>query len=164
MVDELRFTLPFLVALCFTGGFDFSTSPEIMSITRNRLTETAKYNNGLIKYVTGGKPITFTITPVPGPGGSISPSNPVTITYGQTQTFTIHPLPNYAIDDVKVNGVEQEKNNQFTFDTVTLDKSKAAQTIQVTFKSTVPPPSSGTEWIWSRDGWGDWQHTASWSG
>jgi len=146
------------------NDFNFGSDPQIVWITQNRVTETAKHNNGLVQFVTGGKPVTFTITPGAGPGGSIFPSDPVTINYGQSQTFTIQPAPNFAIDDVKINGVSQKAISRYTFDINTLNKAKGEQTISATFKSTAPPPSSGTEWIWSRDGWGDWQHTASWSG
>jgi hypothetical protein len=145
-------------------NYDFKTNPAIVSITQNRITETAKHNNGLVEYVTGGNPITFTITPSAGSGGSISPSSPVTITYGQGQTFTIQSDSNYDIDEVIVNGESIGKQDQFTFNTDTLNKAKGDQTIEVTFKSTKPPQPASTEWIWSRDGWGDWQHMATWSG
>ena len=119
-------------------NYDFATNPAIVSITQNRVSETIKHNNGLVQYVTGGQPITFTITPLSGPGGSISPSGPVTLTYGQTQTFTIQPASNYAIDDLKVNGESKGQVSQFTFDIDTLNKAKGDQTIEAIFKSTEP--------------------------
>jgi hypothetical protein len=148
----------------FTRGFDFGTNPAIVAITQNRVMETAKLNNGLVQYVTGGRPITFTITPIAGSGGSITPSSPVTINYGESQTFTIQAAPNYVIDDVRINGVSIGSIDQYTFGTETLNKARGDQTLEATFKSTAPPQGPSAEWIWSRDGWGDWEHSASWTG
>jgi hypothetical protein len=49
--------------------------------------------------------------------------------------------------------------SQFTFDMDTINKGTGDQTIAVNFM-----PASSSDWIWARDGWGDWEHTASWSG
>lgn len=141
------------------GNFDLNQDARINFITSDCLTTTTRYMRGLVKYLTINGPVYFIITPSAGSHGSISPSVPVDVVYDRSTTFTITPDPGYTVDRVFVNGGLVPTTTSYTFKSVESD-----QTIQVTFKSTAPPPSSGAEWIWSRDGWGDWQHTASWSG
>jgi subtilase family serine protease len=43
---------------------------------------------------------TYTVTPSPGPGGSISPASPQTVTYGTTTSFTITPNPGFVVSTV----------------------------------------------------------------
>jgi hypothetical protein len=142
-------------------NLDFASSQGISMITRERITSTAMMNRGLVRFVTGGKPITYTITPSVNPGGSISPSSPVTITYGQAQGFTINPEPGYLIQDVKVNDRSMGPISRYTFDLDTINKGTGSQTIEAHFVST---SHASSDWVWARDGWGDWQHNASWSG
>ena len=45
-------------------------------------------------------PITYTVTPSAGTGGSISPSTPVGVNYGNTTTFTVTPSTGYTTASV----------------------------------------------------------------
>jgi len=49
---------------------------------------------------------TFVITALAGENGSISPSGPVPVLAGASQTFVITPNPGYRIDKLFVDGVE----------------------------------------------------------
>jgi hypothetical protein len=142
-------------------NFDFPSGPGIVYLTKNRITETAKLNRGLVRYVTAGKAITYTITPSASKGGSISPSSPVTLPYGQTQLFTITPEQGFLIQDVRVNGKSMGPVSQFIFNMDTIKKGSGDQTIDVHF---APASLASSDWVWARDGWGDWEHTTSWSG
>ena len=148
----------------FFRNLDFASNPGINFITRERITATAMMNRGLVRYVTAGKPITYTITPSMTSGGSVSPSSPVTIAYGQSQMFVVTPESGYRIRDVRVNGESQGAVPQFLFDMATVDKARGDQTIEAVFAPNNPTPQPSSEWIWARDGWDGWQHTASWSG
>ena len=49
---------------------------------------------------------TYTITVSAGPGGTISPPGPVTVTYGAYQVFVITPNPGYHNVNVNLNGAD----------------------------------------------------------
>lgn len=95
------------------------------------------------------------ITPIQQQGGTITPPNPVTVSVGGSQLFTITPSSGYVINDVRVNGVSKGAISSYQFTDV-----RADQTISATFKQV--PTSSG--WNWATQGWGDWQHSATWTG
>jgi hypothetical protein len=97
----------------------------------------------------------LTITPIQQQGGTITPRNPVTVPVGGSQLFTITPTSGYVINDVRVNGVSKGAIHSYQFTDVRSD-----QTISATFKQI--PTSAG--WNWATQGWGDWQHTATWGG
>jgi len=63
----------------------------------------------------------ITIISSAGTGGSISPSNSVTVSYGGSQTFTITPNVCYTIKDVKVDGVSVGAVSTYAFTNVTSD-------------------------------------------
>jgi hypothetical protein len=69
------------------------------------------------------------ITASAGLNGSISPSGSVSITIGQSKTFTFTPDAGYEIEAVTVDGVSQGVINTYTFTNV-----QAAHTISVSFK------------------------------
>ena len=74
---------------------------------------------------------TFTVTPAAGPHGSITPSTPQTVDYGDTPTFTFTPHPNYHVEEVFIDGVPlgiSPAPTFYTFDPVTKNR-----TILVTF-------------------------------
>jgi len=71
-----------------------------------------------------------TITPTAGTGGLISPSTPVTVANGASQTFTITPLDGYKIADVKVDGKSVGAVTTYTFPNITSD-----HTISATFSA-----------------------------
>jgi hypothetical protein len=74
----------------------------------------------------------FVITPTAGPGGTITPALPTTVTYGGSQKFDFTPNPGYVIDNVTVDGVPNPAAaaaGSYTFADV-----KADHQIGVTFK------------------------------
>ena len=71
----------------------------------------------------------YTITASAGRGGTISPSEAVTVKEGKHQTFTITPSRNYRIASVLVDGIDQGAVNTWTFENVTENHS-----ISVTFR------------------------------
>jgi hypothetical protein len=73
--------------------------------------------------------VTFTITPSAGSNGAIEPSEPVTVPYAGSQTFTITPASGYVVDQVLVNGEDAGSITSYTFTNVQAD-----QTISATFK------------------------------
>ena len=66
---------------------------------------------------------TFTITPSADPGGTISPSSPVTVNYGANQGFSFTPNTGYHVDSVLVDGVNQGSLPSYTFTNVTANHS-----------------------------------------
>lgn len=77
-------------------------------------------------------PPAYTITASAAGGGSISPSGAITIYEGDSQTFTITPNTNFAIQSVLVDGVSVGAVSTYTFQNVT-----ANHTITVTFRSLI---------------------------
>jgi hypothetical protein len=71
-------------------------------------------------------PSTYTITASSGTGGSITPSGSVTVTEGDSQSFTITPNSGYQIADVTVDGTSQGAVASYTFSNVTADHTIAA--------------------------------------
>ncbi|NMB79971.1 MAG: hypothetical protein GYA23_12860, partial [Methanomicrobiales archaeon] len=71
---------------------------------------------------------TYTLTPSASAGGSISPSSPVTVNYGGSQTFTMSKNPGYYIADVLVDGVSVGAVTSYTFSNV-----QASHTIYASF-------------------------------
>lgn len=74
---------------------------------------------------------TYTITPSAGSGGTISPSSPVDVTAGGSQTFTIIPNTGYSVQTVYVDGVSVGAVTSYTFTNV-----QAAHTIYAAFATT----------------------------
>lgn len=71
---------------------------------------------------------TYMLTPSAGAGGTISPSSPVLIDEGQSQTFRFTPDAGFAVSAVKVDGVNKGALSSYTFDNV-----QASHTIAVEF-------------------------------
>jgi hypothetical protein len=74
---------------------------------------------------------TFTITASAGANGSISPAGTVSVTEGQSKTFTISPHSGFHVDGVLVDGEFKGTFATYTFNTVS-----ANHTIYATFAST----------------------------
>lgn len=76
-----------------------------------------------------------TITATAGPNGAISPSGPVLVNIGSSQSFVITPNPGYHVLDVLVDGVSQGPLTSYTFSNVsgnhTISASFAANTFVV---------------------------------
>ena len=73
-------------------------------------------------------PAFYTITAAAGPGGSISPSGPVSVASGGSQTFTVTADAGFAIASVTVDGVDQGPVSAYTFTAASAD-----HTIQAAF-------------------------------
>lgn len=73
--------------------------------------------------------VTYTITTIAGPHGSVTPGNP-TVAQGADITFTITPDPGYAIDELRVDGLPEiaDESGQFTVFNV-----QRSMTLEVTF-------------------------------
>jgi hypothetical protein len=138
------------------GEFHIEEEPLIRTITENRLITTTRYTNGLVDYMIRDGVITHTITAAAGQNGGINPSGSVQVKHGDSQTFTLTPESGYTIDEVTVDGlIVTPPSPSYTFSDVITD-----HTISATFEE-IPTLA---EWNWATDGWGDWQHTASWTG
>jgi hypothetical protein len=68
----------------------------------------------------------LTITSSAGPGGSISPSGTVSVSYGGSRSYTITPASGYAVAGVTVNGVSVGAVTSYTFTNVTANQTIAA--------------------------------------
>ena len=69
---------------------------------------------------------TFTITPLPGANGSISPSTPQTVEYGADRKFTVKAFAGYYIADVVVDGVSLGPLPAHTFTAVAANHTISA--------------------------------------
>ncbi|MBI3987663.1 MAG: PKD domain-containing protein, partial [Lentisphaerae bacterium] len=83
---------------------------------------------------TGWRNVLYTLTPSAGPGGGISPSSPVTVTYGANQTFQFAPATGFRIRDVTVDGVSVGAVSLYAFTSV-----HANHTIDAQFVTNQPP-------------------------
>ncbi len=98
--------------------------------------------------------ITYTITTVAGPNGSVTPENPE-VAAGSDVTFTITPDPGYIIDELRVDGLPEmaDESGQFTVFNV-----QRSMTLEVTFMEsvahtiTIPKPAHGDIQIVGEDG------------
>jgi len=61
---------------------------------------------------------TFTITASAGGYGSITPSGTVSLTEGQSETFTISPTSGFHIQGVSVDGTDIGASSQYTFNEI----------------------------------------------
>jgi hypothetical protein len=71
---------------------------------------------------------TYAITASAGPGGTISPSGAVAVTYGASRTFTITPQSGYHVEGVLVDGISIGAVRTYTFTNVT-----APHTVEASF-------------------------------
>lgn len=97
------------------------------------------------------------LTESPAGGGIISPNETINVPYDYSGTIpvTIAPNTGYLIDNVTVDGISHGAITSYTF-----PNDRQDHTLIANFKKI--PTSVG--WNWATDGWGDWQHNASWSG
>ncbi len=108
-------------------GYSFASWSGDVTSTTNPITVTMTAN----KNVTANFTLipTYTISAPAGSNGAITPSGTVTVTQGNSQTFTMTPSSGYAVDVVTVDGVSQGAIASYTFTNVTTN-----HTITVTFK------------------------------
>ncbi len=102
------------------AGYVAVTIDDTTSPTLGELTGTYFTLGGLI------------ITTSAGPGGTISPSGTVYVSYGENQSFAITPIPGYIIDKIIVDGLPAPVANPFG-ETYTLNEVKENHTIRAEF-------------------------------
>ena len=73
---------------------------------------------------------TFVIDASAGANGSITPSGAVTVSYGASQAFAIHPAANYHVLELTVDGGAVPPDTVYTFSNVTTE-----HTIDATFSA-----------------------------
>lgn len=117
-----------------------SSDGNVASVTMNSArTVTAKFS--------GSSPsqTAYTITASVGSGGSISPSGSVSVSAGNSQTFSITASSGYQIQDVEVDGTSKGAISSYTFTNVNSNHA-----ISVTFSVGSTPPIQGPDWsaIW----------------
>jgi hypothetical protein len=78
-------------------------------------------------------PITFTIIPTAGSGGSLSPSTPQAVPYNGSASFTVIPNQGYHIADLSVDGVSQGALSSYSFTNVTANHTLTARFATSTF-------------------------------
>ena len=100
-----------------------NASSTTFTMPSNTVTITANYED---------IPVTiYTIVSSAGSGGTISPSGTVTVTQGESETFTWTPADGYEVEAVEVNGsIISTTENSYTFSNV-----QANGTISVSFRS-----------------------------
>jgi hypothetical protein len=79
-------------------------------------------------------PFTYTITPTAGVGGSINPSDPVSVSCGLDQTFTITTDEGYLLVDIKVDGISEVDVPKGPVTTYTFYNVQADHDIEAIFK------------------------------
>ena len=79
--------------------------------------------------------VSFTVTPVAGPGGSLSPSTPQTVNQGDTTAFQVLADPGYAIDQVTGCGGSLV-GTTYTTGPITADCTVTASFLLATFTVT----------------------------
>jgi hypothetical protein len=104
-------------------------------------------NEYVIGNINENKTVTVTVSPIytieliSGANGSATPSGPVSVTHGQSRTFTFTADQGYRISDVLVDGVSVGAGTVYTFVNVDAD-----HTIEVRFTAdtaTDPQPDDG---------------------
>mgnify|MGYP000031262641 CR=1 FL=1 len=80
----------------------------------------------------------YTIKATAGAGGSISPSDSVSVREGRDQTFTITPDKSYAVSNVKIDGKSIGAVKSYTFENV-----RRTHTIEVIFMKANGNPQTG---------------------
>jgi hypothetical protein len=87
---------------------------------------------------------TYTITASAGNGGTILPSGTVTVSEGSSRTFTISPLPGYAISTVTVDGSPMGAVTTYTFTNVSDNHTIAATFVSAPYTITASAGSGGS--------------------
>ena len=87
---------------------------------------------------------TYTISATAGTGGTISPSGNVTVSHGNSQTFTITPVVGYTISNVLVDGVSQGAVGSYSFGNVMANHTISASFSQITYTIQTSAGTGGT--------------------
>ncbi|MCU0608973.1 MAG: hypothetical protein MUF22_04305 [Chitinispirillaceae bacterium] len=115
----------------FTAGYKAATGVNETPKATSSLSQRQAIVGYVVK-VAGVAPVTYVITASAGTNGTISPSGTVTVTKGNSQTFTITPNSGYVISSVTVDGVNQGAVSTYTFTNVTATHTIAAAFAPVT--------------------------------
>ena len=110
--------------------------------------------NDITLEVTFTEIVTYTITTVAGPNGSVTPENPV-VEHGSDVTFTITPDPGYIIDELRVDGRPEmaDESGEFTVFNVQQDMTLEVTFMQVVAHTiTIRKPENGNIQIVGEDG------------
>jgi len=98
------------------------------------------FQTGSLKVTVTANDEFFTVTPTAGVNGTISPSTPQSVAYGNSVIFTAAGNQNYVVDQWLVNATPaQVGGSNFTLDQVTSDTA-----VSVTFSQTPPAQLSRT--------------------
>ena len=109
----------------------FTVNDQPAVLTNNQYTFANISDNHTIAVTFKAVP-EYTITPVAGVHGTITPSTPQIVEQGSSLTFTVNPHAEYEVDAFKVDDQSAVlTNNQYTFTNIDADHS-----IAVTFKKT----------------------------
>ena len=82
-----------------------------------------------VKAAATAAPQEFTLTASAGAGGTIAPNGVITVTEGESRTFSISPASGYEIADVRVDGSSIGVATSYTFGSIAAD-----HTIRATFR------------------------------
>ena len=116
----------------WSGAVDGTINPITVTMTADKVvTATFAIN-------------TYTLTPLAGAGGNITPTITQTVNYGASQTFTITADTGYHILDVGVDGVSQGAISVYTFDTVTANHTITAAFAINTYTLSVDKAGTGS--------------------
>ena len=109
------------------------------TFTTNGITE----NCTVVANFSAVAPVSYTVTPSAGVGGSISPSSPQTITSGDAASFTLTPIQDYEIDSVTGTCGGSLNGNTFTTNGITENCTVVANFSAVAPVSYTVTPSAG---------------------
>jgi hypothetical protein len=87
---------------------------------------------------------TYSITPLAGSNGSITPSTSQTVNYGSLITFTVAANTGYHITDVGIDGVSQGAIGSYTFNNVTANHTITAAFAINTYNITPTAGANGS--------------------
>ncbi|GEM_PF-2225491 len=148
------------------GSRDFTVSAgtgyliDTLTVTRGTTSETITAASGQASYTYSctnvqadgsiiatfrQKPaITYTITATASGNGSITPSGDVSVTSGESQTFTMKPVDGYEVEDVLVDNISRGATTIYTFSNVTGNHTITVSFKQKPAKTYTITPSAGT--------------------
>ena len=86
----------------------------------------------------------YTIATSAGTGGSISPTGPISVTSGASQSFTITPNGGYQVSNITVDGASVGAVTSYTFSNVTANHTIAATFTTVTSSYALTLSRAGT--------------------
>lgn len=104
---------------------------ESISISGDSDTLTILNCNVTSLQINGTERISYTIASYSGPGGTISPRGDILVDSYSNKTFTIVPDAGYAIDSVKIDGIDMGDISEYEFENIIRDHSIAVLFKQV---------------------------------